>query len=83
MNIDDILSSIDSEIARLQQARDLLASIDTTTRGGKSAGSSPIKRKRFLVRVAIAHLVKSGWCICEKSPPSIIAHWSSSRDIAR
>ena len=48
MNFDDLLSSIDSEITRLKQARALLAG----THGGKSAGSSPIKRKRTMSAAA-------------------------------
>ena len=48
MSISDLLSLIDSEITQLQQARALLAG----TRGGKSAGSPSIKRKRTMSAAA-------------------------------
>ena len=47
MTENDILSSIDSEIARLQQARNLLTNSGTSTRSKKSA-TKPVKTKRKL-----------------------------------
>ena len=45
MSLDDILSSIDAEIAQLRQARALLGGIATGTRGGRS-GVPSTKPKR-------------------------------------
>jgi len=66
MNINEILSSIDSEIARLQQARALLARVS----GGKSAGSSPIKRKRTMSaagRKRIGDAQRKRWAAVRKA----------------
>lgn len=43
MSLDNLLSTIDAEIARLQQARALLAR--TSTRGGKRTSTSPAPTK--------------------------------------
>jgi hypothetical protein len=46
MAIENILSQIDSEIARLQQARKLLASIGTTaTNAGRTTRKAAVKAK--------------------------------------
>jgi hypothetical protein len=51
MNLDGVLSSIDAEISRLQQARALLAGIITVGRGASTAKPhrkmSPAARKRI------------------------------------
>lgn len=60
MSISDLLFSIDSEIAQLQQARALLAG----TLGGKSAGSPSVKPKRKLsaaAREKIAAAQRKRW----------------------
>jgi len=46
MAIENILVQIDSEIARLQQARTLLANLgSTTTRAGRAAKKTAVKAK--------------------------------------
>jgi hypothetical protein len=72
MNIDDLLSSIDSEIARLQQARTLLAG----TRGGKSAASPPVKRERTLsaaARKRIGDAQRKRWAAAKMAVKTIPA----------
>ena len=46
MSLPEILSAIDAEISRLEQARTLLAPDGAVTRRGKSAVKSPRKSKR-------------------------------------
>lgn len=49
MQVDQILSEIDNEIARLQQARNILAggtAAGTRGRRGASAAAKPAKKKR-------------------------------------
>jgi hypothetical protein len=54
MAIENILAQIDSEIARLQQARTLLASIGTTAKVGSSAKNATAKSKPRKKRVLSA-----------------------------
>jgi len=69
MAIEIILSQIDSEIARLQQARKLLANIGTTTAGARRAGkksaakSKPAKKRRISAegRKRIAEAQRKRW----------------------
>jgi hypothetical protein len=64
MNIDDLLSSIDAEIARLKQARALLAGID----GGKSASAIKPKRKMSAAaRKRIGDAQRKRWAAVRKS----------------
>jgi hypothetical protein len=51
MAIDSILAQIDSEIARLTQARSLLASLGTDTTAGNKANKAPAKAKTRKKRV--------------------------------
>lgn len=70
MSLDDILSSIDSEIAQLKQARTLLAGIETTTRGVRSAGSPSVKPKRTMsaaAREQIAAAQRKRWAKVRKA----------------
>jgi hypothetical protein len=70
MAISDLLSSIDSEIARLQQARSLLAGVSTGTRGGYTAESRPVKAKRTLsaaAREKIAAAQRKRWAAQKKA----------------
>jgi len=68
MAIDNILAQIDSEIARLQQARKLLATLETTATqaGGKAkaaAKSKPQKKRRISAagRKRIAEAQRKRW----------------------
>jgi len=69
MAIDNLLDQIDSEIARLQQARKLLAGIDVvaTAAGRKAtkvtAAPKPAKRRRISAagRKAIAEAQRKRW----------------------
>jgi hypothetical protein len=66
MNISDLLSSIDSEIDRLKQARALLAGISR----GKSHGPSTVKPKRTLssaARKRIATAQRKRWAAVRKA----------------
>jgi len=66
MAISDLLSSIDSEIARLQQARSLLAGVSTGTRGE----SRPVRAKRTLsaaAREKIAAAQRKRWAAQKKA----------------
>jgi hypothetical protein len=70
MAINDLLSSIDSEIARLQQARSLLAGDSTGARGGYAAASRPVKAKRILsaaARERIAAAQRKRWAAQKKA----------------
>jgi hypothetical protein len=51
MSLNDVLSTIDSEITRLQQARVLLTG-STTSRPGKKSSTQPAKTKRKLSAAA-------------------------------
>ncbi len=73
MSLDDILSSIDSEIAQLRQARALLGGIATGTRGRK-AGVSSTKPKRKLsaaAREQIAAAQRKRWAATKKAARNI------------
>jgi hypothetical protein len=69
MAIENILSQIDSEIARLQQARALLATMGTTTangagRGRKAGAKAKPRKKRVLsaeARKRIADAQRKRW----------------------
>jgi hypothetical protein len=68
MSIDNLLSSIDSEIARLTQARALLAGIGE--RGGKYPASLSAKPKRILsaaARKKIAAAQRKRWAAVKKA----------------
>ena len=70
MNISDILSSIDSEIAQLRQARALLAGIGIGKSGGKSVASPSVKPKRTmsaLARRKIAAAQRKRWAKARKA----------------
>jgi hypothetical protein len=70
MAISDLLSSIDSEIARLQQARSLLAGVSTGTHGEYAAGSRPVRAKRTLsaaAREKIAAAQRKRWAAQKKA----------------
>jgi hypothetical protein len=59
MAIENILAEIDSEIARLQQARALLATLGTaTTKAGRTAKKAPAKAKTRKKRVLSAEARK-------------------------
>jgi DNA-binding protein HU-beta len=68
MNIDDLLSSIDSEIARLQQARALLSGID-------KQDAKPTKRKRpklsAAARKRIGDAQRKRWAAVRKAAKNI------------
>ncbi len=66
MAIENILAQIDSEIARLQQARGLLASLGTATvsKAGKAAKKGKGRKKRVLsadARKRIADAQRKRW----------------------
>lgn len=66
MAIANILAQIDSEIARLQQARGLLASMGTATvsKAGKAATKGKARKKRVLsadARKRIADAQRKRW----------------------
>jgi hypothetical protein len=70
MAINDLLSSINSEIARLQQARSLLAGDSIGTRGGYAAASRPVRAKRTLsaaAREKIAAAQRKRWAAQKKA----------------
>jgi putative N-acetylmannosamine-6-phosphate epimerase len=81
VNIDGIITSIDSEIARLQQARALIAAFDApaTKRRGRpknvsaeTVPSAPKKRKKRKplsaeARARIAEAQKKRWAASKKS----------------
>jgi hypothetical protein len=70
MSLNDILSTIDADIARLQQARDLIASDGTHTRGKKPAKSRPARAKRTISaagRQAIADAQRKRWAAQKKA----------------
>jgi hypothetical protein len=59
MAIDNILAQIDAEIARLQQARGLLATLgNTATKAGRTAKKAPAKAKTKKKRVLSAEARK-------------------------
>jgi hypothetical protein len=64
MTISDILSSIDAEISRLQQARDLLVS------NAVSRGTTPVRAKRRLstaARKRMAEAQRKRWAASKKA----------------
>jgi hypothetical protein len=70
MNTRDLLSSIDAEIARLQQARSLLSGGKMGRRGGKSTDATPTTAKRTLspeARKRIADAQKKRWAAQKKA----------------
>jgi hypothetical protein len=71
MNLNDMLSAVDAEISRLQQARAaLLNGTDTTRRGKKSASSRPAKVKRTMspeARENIANAQRKRWAAQKKA----------------
>jgi hypothetical protein len=69
MAISDLLSSIDSEIARLQQARSLLAGDSTGTHGGYAAASRPVAKRTLsaAAREKIAAAQRKRWAAQKKA----------------
>ena len=70
MDITRILAEIDTEIARLQQARSLLAGDSIGTRGGYAAASRPVRAKRTLsaaAREKIAAAQRKRWAAQKKA----------------
>jgi mono/diheme cytochrome c family protein len=69
MELTKILSEIDAEISRLQQAKAILAG-ETVTRGPGRPKTAPAKKKRNLTpegRARIAATVKARWAKQKKS----------------
>ena len=69
MSLKDILSAIDSEIARVEEARALLTEIVTDRRGRKPA-TKPVKAKRTLspeARMRIADAQRKRWAAQKKT----------------
>jgi len=70
MSLNDVLSAIDAEIARLQQARNLLTNSGTSTHGRKSASTKSAKVKRTLspeARQKIADAQRKRWAAQKKA----------------
>lgn len=65
MNIADLVSSIDSEIARLQQARALLARQDGRVRPGREPGKKRTMSASARARIAAAQ--KKRWAAWKKA----------------
>jgi hypothetical protein len=68
MSVTELISSIDAEIARLQQARTLLAEGDPAKNGAAKRGR-PAKKKRILsaeARAKIAAAQKKRWAAVRK-----------------
>ena len=64
MSLNDVLSTIDAQIARLQQARALLTGSGNSGRGRKSASKPSVKPKRKLSaegRKKIAEAQRKRW----------------------
>jgi hypothetical protein len=71
MGIAEVLSQIDAEIARLQQAKAILSAGDSATKPGRgrpkgsvAAAAPPVRKKRNLSpegRARIAEAVKRRW----------------------
>ena len=75
MAIDSILSQIDAEIARLTQARSLLANLGTTSisapKSSKTAAKSTKRKKRVLspeARKRIADAQRKRWAAQKAKP---------------
>ncbi len=69
MSLNDVLSSIDSEIARIEKARSLLTGYAATKRGRKSA-TKPVKAKRTLspaARKRIGDAQRKRWAAQKKA----------------
>ena len=69
MSIQDVLSAIDSEIARVEQARNLLQELGTSKRGRKPA-TKPVKAKRTMsaaARKRIAAAQRKRWAAVRKA----------------
>jgi len=74
MDLSKVLSSIDAEISRLQQARDVLSSEGVGTRGGKSAVRPSVngkgRHKRAMsaeARERIAEAQRKRWAAQKKA----------------
>jgi hypothetical protein len=73
MPIENLLATIDAEIAKLQQARTLIAGTGKVTLGGKPASIAPpkkAKRKRTLTpeaRKRIADAQRKRWAAAKKT----------------
>lgn len=73
MNVTSILSVIDAEIARLQQARAALADLGGSTKRGPGRppkAAAPTRKKRVLsaeARARIAAAQKKRWAAAKKS----------------
>jgi hypothetical protein len=70
MSLNDILSTLDADIARLQQARALIASDGSRARGRKPATKRPAKAKRTISaagRKAIADAQRKSWAAQKKA----------------
>jgi len=69
MSLKDVLSAIDAEITRIEQARALLTGTVTTRRGKKSA-TKPVKAKRTMspeARERIADAQRKRWAAQKKA----------------
>jgi hypothetical protein len=69
MSMNDVLSTLDSEISRLEQARALLTGTATRTNGKKPA-TQPVKAKRILspeARERIANAQRKRWAAQKKA----------------
>ena len=70
MTTSDLLSSIDSEISRLEQARKLLAAYGAPPRGGSVSPGKPATRKRTMsaeARERIAAAQRKRWAEQKKA----------------
>ena len=70
MSLNDVLSAIDSQISRLQQARALLTDSGTGRRGKKSASTRPVKGKRVVSpesRKRMADAQRKRWAAQKKA----------------
>jgi hypothetical protein len=71
MSLNDVISAIDSEIARIEEARDLLTGPGTKTHAKKSASTKSAKRKRTLMspeaRERIADAQRERWAVQNKA----------------
>jgi hypothetical protein len=70
MSLTDVLSTIDAEISRLQQARALLNGSGTSTRGKKSATTQHVNGKRVISpesRKRMADAQRKRWAAQKKA----------------
>ena len=70
MSLNDVLSTIDADISRLQQARNLLTDSGTGRRSEKSATTQPVKGKRVVSpesRKRMADAQRKRWAAQKKA----------------